>query len=185
MAKYNFELKMKVVNDYLTGRYSLADVSRKYNIPDHKTVLKWVNAYNHLGEAGLYRSRKRTHYPVQFKMNAVELYLNTEMSYADVAARLEMNNPALIAGWVGRYREAGVSGLSIRRGRRPQMSDEQKQPREAQPEDDRIRALEDKVKRLEIENDFLKELRRLREQKSRRQAKRSHDSSTTSGKNTD
>ncbi|MCG7333366.1 hypothetical protein [Salinicoccus roseus] len=52
----------------------------------------------------------------------------------------------MIIGWVGRYREAGVSGLSIQRGRRPQMSDEQKQRRETQPEDDRIRALEDKVK---------------------------------------
>ncbi|MFC4984168.1 hypothetical protein ACFPFV_02265 [Salinicoccus siamensis] len=42
--------------------------------------MKWVNAYNHLGVVGLYESRKRTHYSFQFKMDAIELYLNTGMS---------------------------------------------------------------------------------------------------------
>ena len=57
MAKYSFEFKMQVVNDYLNENGGYRYLAQKYRIPQYSTVQKWVNAYNTLGAEGLKRSR--------------------------------------------------------------------------------------------------------------------------------
>lgn len=56
-----------------------------------------MNAYREYGEEGLLRKRPNKKYSVQFKLNAIELYQTSEMSYREVNSALEMKNPALIA----------------------------------------------------------------------------------------
>jgi len=63
------------------------------------------------------RKHQNQKYSVQFKLNALELYQTSEMSYREVASTLEMNNPALIANWMRNFREAGIEGLSKEKGR--------------------------------------------------------------------
>ena len=79
-------------------------------------VSNWVNVYREYGEEGLLRKHQNQKYSVQFKLNALELYQTSEMSYREVASTLEMNNPALIANWMRNFREAGIEGLSKRKG---------------------------------------------------------------------
>jgi len=43
---YSKELKEHAVNDYLSGKYSQAQVVSKYEISDRKVLLDWVNKYN-------------------------------------------------------------------------------------------------------------------------------------------
>ena len=57
-----------------------------------------------MGKESLKRSRQIKSYSVQFKRDAVELYLTTEVSYQDLAIALDVNNPALLANWVRKYR---------------------------------------------------------------------------------
>ncbi|MDK8223970.1 transposase, partial [Enterococcus faecalis] len=70
---------------------------------DSSQISKWINAYKELGEEGLLRSQKNKNYSVQFKLDAIELYLTTEVSYQEVANLLKMNNPSLIANWLRTY----------------------------------------------------------------------------------
>ena len=170
MAKYSYEFKQKVVQEYLNGKGSYEYIAKQNNMPDNKQVRIWVNAYKELGKEGLMRSRKNKNYSFQFKLSVVELYLTSEVSYQELALSQGINNPSLVARWVNDFRIAGPDALrpkkkgrkktlDIREFKKPSKSDEEK-PVDTSAE--HIKELEDENLKLRIENAYLKELRRLR-----------------------
>ena len=170
MAKYSYEFKQKVVQEYLNGKGSYEYIAKQNNMPDNKQVRIWVNAYKELGKEGLMRSRKNKNYSFQFKLSVVELYLTSEVSYQELALSQGINNPSLVARWVNDFRIAGPDALrpkkkgrkktlDIQEFKKPSKSDEEK-PVDTSAE--HIKELEDENLKLRIENAYLKELRRLR-----------------------
>lgn len=184
MAKYSFELKLKIIHEYLEGKGGYGYLAKKYSVKNEIQVMRWVNSYRKFGEEGLFRKRQNQNYSVQFKMDAIELYQTTELSYREVANHLGMNNPTLIANWMRMFRAEGMSGLSKKKGRPsilPKKKEEKKTKKETPEERDRIKELEKQVRSLQIENAFLKELRKLRKQEAQQRRKnQSHESSTAS-----
>lgn len=180
MAKYNFEFKLKIIKEYLEGKGGTTYLSKKYGMNSNCQVRKWLNAYQEFGEEGLLRKRKNQNYSVQFKIDAIELYQTTELSYREVANHLGINNPTLIVNWMRTFRVEGVDGLSKTKGR-PPILPKKKEEKKAPEEYDRIKVLEKQVRSLQIENAFLKELRKLRKQEAQQGRKnQSHESSTAS-----
>lgn len=169
MAKYSYEFKRKVVQEYLDGKGGYEDIARQNNIPDGKQVSKWVKAYKELGEEGLMRSRKNKNYSFQFKLSVVELYMTSEVSYQELALSQGINNPSLIARWVNDFRIAGPDALRPKKKGRKKTLDNKKLKKpsktvEATPVDtsaEHIKELEDENLKLRIEVAYLKELRRL------------------------
>lgn len=170
MAKYSFEFKKKVVQEYLEGKGSYVYLAKQYNIPDEKQVRIWVNAYNEFGDAGLIRSRKNKNYSFQFKLSVVQLYLTSEVSYQELALSQGINNPSLITRWVNDFRIAGPDTLRAKKKGRKKVLNikESKNIPEIEEEKlvdtsaEHIKQLEDENLKLRIENAYLKELRRLR-----------------------
>ena len=137
MAKYSYEFKQKVVQEYLNGKGSYEYIAKQNNMPDNKQVRIWVNAYKELGKEGLMRSRKNKNYSFQFKLSVVELYLTSEVSYQELALSQGINNPSLVARWVNDFRIAGPDALrpkkkgrkktlDIQEFTKPPKSDEEK-----------------------------------------------------------
>ncbi|NTL44070.1 IS3 family transposase [Enterococcus faecium] len=188
MAKYTFELKLKIVHDYLDGKGGSDYLAKKHSIKVPSQVKRWINAYQVFGEEGLVRKRQKKKYSVQFKLDAIELYLTSELSYREVANTLNMNNPNLIASWMHQFREGGIDGLSKTKGCPPILSkkyepkNKKKSTTKAtSKERERIEELEKRVRSLQIENASLKELRKLRKQEAQqRRMKQSHESSQAS-----
>lgn len=164
MVKYHFELNLKIVKEYLSGVGGCRHLAHKYGISSKSQVSDWVNAYREYGEESLLRKRQNQKYSVQFKLNALEVYQTSEMSYREVASTLEMNTPALIVKWMRNFREAGIEGLSKEKGRPLTLT--RKKENTTTEERDRIKALEKQVRSIQIENAFLKELRKLRKQEA-------------------
>ena len=170
MAKYSYEFKQKVVQEYLNGKGSYEYIAKQNNMPDKKQVRIWVNAYKELGKEGLMRSRKNKNYSFQFKLSVVELYLTSEVSYQELALSQGINNPSLVARWVNDYRIAGPDALRPKKKGRKKTLDirEYKKPSKfggEKPVDtsaEHVKELEDENLKLRIENAYLKELRRLR-----------------------
>lgn len=169
MAKYSYEFKRKVVQEYLEGKGGYEDIARQNNIPDGKQVRVWVKAYSELGEEGLMRSRKNKNYSFQFKLSVVELYMTSEVSYQELALSQGINNPSLITRWVNDFRIAGPDALRPQKKGRKKTLDNKKFKKpsktvEAMPVDtsaEHVKELEDENLKLRIENAYLKELRRL------------------------
>ncbi|WP_441006658.1 transposase [Candidatus Vagococcus giribetii] len=186
MAKYNLEFKIKIVQKYLDGEGGYAYLTKKYGVSSESQLINWVNAYKEFGEEGLFRKRQNQKYSVQFKLDAIELYQTSEMSYREVANTIGINNSPMIAAWVRKFRDDGIEGLSNPKGRPSNMTKKNKVTKKkiskvTPEESERIKALEKQVRSLQIENAFLKELRKLRKQEAQQRRKnQSHESSTAS-----
>lgn len=183
MAKYSYEFKKKVVQEYLDGKGGVTYLSKKYNIASKRDLQKWISAYNEFGSDGLIRKRKNQTYSFEFKLHVVELYLTTEVSYQELALSLGMNNPPLITKWVNDYRIAGPDALKPKqRGRRPKVDKPKEtnldKSKETNTDTEYLKQLEDENLKLRIENAYLKELRRLRLEGTPQNKKR--ESSTAS-----
>lgn len=121
MAKYSFEFKKKVVQEYLDGQGGTLYLSRKYNISHISAiqVQKWIKAYQEFGDAGLRRSRKNKSYSFKFKLHMVELYLRNEVSYQELALSQGINNPMLITRLVNDFRISDPDALRPKKKGRP------------------------------------------------------------------
>lgn len=167
MAKYSFEFKLKLVQEYLDGKGSYAFLTNKYEIPSDNQLKNWVNAYNAFGPEGLMRSRKKQSYSFDFKLHVVKLYLTTEVSYQELALQVGINSPPLLAKWVNDFRITGPDALNPKRkGRRPNMAKSKDnillQDTKESVDSEYLKQLEEENLKLRIENAYLKELRRLR-----------------------
>ncbi len=162
MAKYSYEFKKKVVEEYLDGKGGYKHLAERNGITNKCILQNWVKAYKEFGDTGLKRSRQHKKYTFEFKLNVVELYLTNEVSYQELALSVGMNNPALITKWVNDFRIAGPLALREKsKGRKPIMP----KPKKIENADENakyLKQLEDENLKLKIENAYLKELRRLR-----------------------
>lgn len=160
MAKYSYELKKKIVEEYLSGKTSYSVLEEKYQI-DESQIRKWVNNYKHFGEKGLMRSRKKRAYSVEFKVEAITRYETSECSYQELALKLGLTNPSMIVNWRRKYREEGLEGLQPKKRGRPvtkkdNRNETPKPSKKSEPIDASTReALENRIKELEAENETL------------------------------
>ena len=178
MAKYSYELKKEIVEEYLSGKTSYSVLEDKYQI--NESLIKcWVHNYKHFGDEGLMRSRNKREYSVEFKLEAITRYETSECSYQQLALELGLTNPSMIVNWRRKYLEEGVEGLLPHKRGRPMSNKKdrkqtQKPSNESEPIEASTReALENRIKELEAENEmltiqkmYLEELRSLvREEK--------------------
>lgn len=171
MAKYSYEFKKKIVQEYLNGEGGYEYLAKKHNVPAKRDVEKWIAAFNEFGDEGLFRSRQNKNYSFQFKLHVVELYLSSEVSYQELSLSQGINNPSLLTKWVNDFRIAGPDALrpkkkgrkktlAIKKTKNNSSEDIEKAPLDTSKE--HIQELEDENLKLRIENAYLKELRRLR-----------------------
>lgn len=193
MAKYSFETKLEIVQAYLSGTCGYETLAKLYGISSHSLIEEWVAYYLLYGEEGLHRSRQKKTYSYEFKLSVVESYLTEEISYKDLALKTGVSNPSIITAWVRRYREGGPDALQPKKKGRPskmpqekKSSPNKKQLSESSSSDqaEKLKKLEEENLHLRIENAYLKELRRLR-QEERQKTKSLRESFTVSEKNSD
>ena len=170
MAKYSYEFKLKVVQEYLNGEGGYNYLCKKYNISTKIRLQEWVALYKKFGNDGLTRSRKNNNYSFQFKLHMVELYLSSEVSYQELALSQGIFTPALLAKWVNDFRNAGPDALRPKKKGRKKTLDIKEFKKPSNPIEvksvdtsaEHVKELEDELLKLRIENTYLKELRRLR-----------------------
>jgi transposase-like protein len=160
--KYSPELKLKAVNEYLSGGGSQADICLKYNISQRGSLRDWIKWYNdhedfkqrNSGEAiYMVKGRKTT------KNERIEIVSYCIAHNKDYGKTIEKYGISYqqIYGWVRKYENEGADGLTDCRGKRKDES--------VMNEVEKLRAqlkLKDAENlRLQMENDLLKKLEAL------------------------
>ena len=79
-----YELKKKIIDQYLNGNGGFTALTKQYSVP-YTVVRRWVHAYTNLGEDGLKQSWSNKEYSFEYKMQVVQLYITSEMSYLQIA----------------------------------------------------------------------------------------------------
>ncbi|WP_406243397.1 helix-turn-helix domain-containing protein [Tissierella carlieri] len=161
---YSKEFKLSVVEYYVTGKYSIADLAAKYNI-DYSVVRAWVDKwyngieikdYDPKGDVYTMKSRKTT---FEERLEIVKWVIENDMSYKDAADRYSITY-ALVYKWTKAYIDKGPEALEYqKRGAKPKSEVDESNLTEVEKlklELEREKALR---KRREFELEVLKKKR--------------------------
>ncbi len=183
MKKYNYDLKLKVVQAYINGEGGYDKLAEKYDIAATSRICDWVHRYQVYGEEGLRPSSSINNYSFEFKQHVVKLYLSNKISYQELAIKAGVSSPALINGWVKAYKKGGFDALKPKRNEKMKSNKKRVSKINSNAANAKhIKELEEELLKLRIENAYLKELRRLRlEEEALLKQKR--ESSTASEEN--
>ena len=155
--KYSIELKLEIVQRYLNDNIGLKELAKEYYVWSGD-IQKWRDAYLEHGVAGLCTTHGT--YSGDFKVSVVEYMHNTGASIRKTAAYFNIPSFKTVSDWERLYYEAGKEALyEERRGRASKVGKKQ-----SQKEKSSINTNEDllaEVQRLRMENEYLKKLNAL------------------------
>ena len=161
---YSAELKLQAVRDYLSGKGSLRQICRQYEIKDNRQLRHWISCYNGhkdfnkrsgaRGEIYMTKGRKTTQ---EERAQIVAFCIEHGKDYALTVETYQVSYQQIYS-WVRKYESDGVDGLVDRRGKA--------KPEDKLTETERLRQenrmLQAKLKDKEMEIALLKKLRELR-----------------------
>jgi transposase-like protein len=160
--RYSKDLKLTAVRDYLTGKHSLREIARKYEISNSSALMIWIKKYNSHREIkataeGRSQSMTKGRSTTWEERIQVVLYcIENEKNYKITADTFDVSYQQVYQ-WVTKYENGGEEALKDRRGRN-------KVEVELSPEEQirlEMKRLERENERLRAENLFLKKLEEI------------------------
>jgi len=160
--KYSTEFKLSVVREYFEGRSGgVKALAAKYQIPP-APLRRWIKIYEFGGVEALANSRQT--YSGDFKIGVVEYMHQNSMSITMTAAYFGIKSDMTVARWERLYYEQGKESLyAERRGRSKTMPRKKKPVRDINVNEDLLA----EVQRLRMENEYLKKLNALIQEKEK------------------
>ena len=168
MSKYSNEFKLEVVKYYLEGHHSRAGTARKFGMPSSTPLKEWIKKYQEHGPEGLIKQQKSS-YSGEFKQNVVEYMHDNHLSATQTAIHFRLQTP-IVLKWERIYYEEGPQGLyKERRGMSRNMESKPKKKKlDKQVEEDLIA----ENQHLKMENEYLKKLNALVQERFKRENKK-------------
>ena len=168
MSKYSSELKLKIVKYCIEEHHSSYDAAKKFNLPNPTPIKRWIKRYEMYGIEGLVY--KNTKYDGNFKISVVEYMHKNHLSLNETCIRFRINCVSNLSKWERIYYEEGPQALyEDKRGRpRKMKSKSEKKKLSKELEEDLIA----ENQRLRMENEYLKKLNALVQERIKRENKK-------------
>ena len=170
MPRLTKEDKIKIINLYKAG-FGTRVISKRMKI-QHERTREILRQYDLFGDLALNVSSKNRKHTIEYKIELINR-VNSGESIASVAIE-NMISSGQLCNWVKKYKELGYNGLSKPKGRPKIMKQEPTKTKQiTEDEKDKlIRELKERNEQLEMENDLLKKLRALVQQRKQQQNKK-------------
>ncbi|WP_110114978.1 IS3 family transposase [Bacillus sp. CGMCC 1.16541] len=158
--KYSKELKLAAIRDCLSGKYSIREVARLYEISDASVLRGWIRKYNSHSElkdtsqgrtSAMTKGRKTTW---EERIQIVLDCLGNGKDYQEAASTYNVSYQQVYQ-WVKKYEDGGDEALKDKRGNK-------KEEAKLTPEEKmklQMKKLERENERLRAENLFFKKVR--------------------------
>ncbi len=168
MRRYSNEFKLKVINYYNEG-HGFGTTANHFGISAKSTVLHWVRKYEEKGIEGLFKN-KNSSYSGNFKQNVIEFMHNNHLSATETATYFNLGGHSVVLRWERIYYEKGPQALyEEKRGRSKNMNSK---PKKRKINKDIEEDLIEEVQRLRMENEYLKKLNALVQERIKRENKK-------------
>ena len=159
---YSDSKKQEAVQEYLSGKCSLREITAKYGLRSNSTLRAWIKVYNRgkdfgrkmTGGSRMKSTRQTTQ---EERIEIAKACLESGNNYGEIALNYNVSYQQA-RSWTLKYKELGPAGLEDRRGKRlveqaPRTAEEEMRIRIAQ--------LEHENYMLRVERDLLKKVREL------------------------
>lgn len=161
MKKYSKELKQKVIREYKETSISLSKLARKYEIKSPKSIRERIRKYEIYGLSGI-ETPKNLKYPSDLKQNVIKCALTEDLNFRELADKFEIRNPKTVSEWVRKFQEEkNFPKINLTIDFKEEYLEMKKNNKKKDYSEKEIQEILQENLYLRIENDYLKELRRL------------------------
>lgn len=184
--KLSLEDKLEIVRLYEEQGFSLNEIAKKYNVMN-SSIKTIIYRYKYHGVSTLKHPACRRKYSADFKLMIIERVYKGR-SKTSLAAEYNLPSSGTIVAWMHKYEELGYNGLVSKRTGRPQKNmnpkkEEKIKADNSSPLTDSERAEFEELKRQysilkkekelsDMENEFLKKLDALVQERLKRERKK-------------
>lgn len=171
MTKYTSDLKLNIIQGYNPKVISQKEYVKQIGIT-RAQFQYWLKLYELHGEEGLKNSY--TNCSVSFKLDVLNYMVQSGATLMDTAALFKISSYTMVYDWQRKMEVGGIEALEPKQKGRPSVKKKPiKQPKQA-PAKGSVEALEARIKQLEMENEYLKKLNALVQNKEKSPKKTKH-----------
>jgi len=170
MGKYTEQFKLTAITAYLEGNRGFRKVAQHFGI-DFSLLRRWVAGYQ--VDASLSPRSHRRRYTEEFKRQVLKYMLEHRLSLRQTAAHFGLGQSSQIGIWLRQhYSGSPVATLAKQRKSAVPKKIKPIKPTDTNDTEKSREQLLSELEYLRMENDVLKELKALREEKERTRTKK-------------
>jgi transposase len=168
MAKLTREQKIEIYNRKMNGE-THSNLSEIYGI--NRSVIKYLVRLIDLHGSIILRNDSNRYYSPDFKLVSINRVLVNHESVNSVALDIGLSSAGMLRNWIRKYKENGYNVIEKKQGRpsmtKPKISKNQKLTSEEE-----IKELKKRLQYVEAENEYLKKLKVIVDQRVEREKKK-------------
>lgn len=171
-TKYSEELKLEIIHYVMEG-HSMNEAAKKFAV-EKQNIQKWRDAYEQQGVKGILIRQNHHHkYTGDFKIHVIEYKHQNQLSARQTAAHFNIATWQSVINWERKYNQEGPDSLLIEnRGKASYRTGTMKGKKPSFSQEKKWESLEEENRRLRMENEYLKKLNALVQEKEKSQKKK-------------
>ena len=138
---------------------TISSLAKDFNI--HESNIKYLIALIKKHGYNVLREDKNKVYSKDFKLQTINRILINHESINSVAIDIGLTSSGILDNWLSKFKENGYNVVEKKKGRKPKSMAKPKNNDKELSEKDKIKKLEDEIIYLKAENEYLKKLRAL------------------------
>lgn len=169
MAKLTRDQKIEIYKKRKEG-YSYNTLSKIYQVRasnlKHLIRLIEYHGFDVLNEG------KNRVYSDKLKQTIINEVIVSKQSISSTSIKYELSSVGMLVNWLKSYKENGYTLVNNKKGRPKSMNKKPKQADKPLNQEEHIKQLEEEILYLRAQNDYLKKLRAVVEQREKRHLKK-------------
>ena len=118
------------------------------------------------------RKDKNRTYSKEFKLQIINRILIGHESINSVALDIGLGSSSILRNWLSKFKENGYNVIEKKKGRKPKSMTKPKKNNKTFSEKEKLKQLEDEILYLKAENEYLKKLRALVQERELKEKKK-------------
>ncbi|WP_339003154.1 IS3 family transposase [Fusobacterium polymorphum] len=169
MSKLTRENKIEIYEKRKKGE-TISSLVKAFNICESniKYLITLIEKYGN----NILRKDKNRVYSKEFKLQAINRILINHESINSVALDIGLVSAGILHNWLSKFKENGYNVIEKKKGRKPKSMTKPKKNNKVLSEKDKIKLLEDEIIYLKAENEYLKKLRALVQERELKEKKK-------------
>ncbi|QYR65129.1 IS3 family transposase [Fusobacterium animalis] len=169
MSKLTREEKIEIFERRKMGE-TISSLAKAFNIRESniKYLIALIKKYGY----NILREDKNRVYSKDFKLQAINRILINHESINSVAIDIGLASNGILHNWLSKFKENGYNVVEKKKGRKPKSTTKPKKNDKELSEKEKIKKLEDEIIYLKAENEYLKKLRALVQERELKEKKK-------------
>ena len=168
MSKLTREDKIEIYERRKNGE-TISSLAKSFNI--HESKIKYLIVLIKKHGYDILRNGKNRYYSKEFKLQTINRVLVNFESVRQVAIDIGLASDEILHNWLSKFKENGYNVVVKKKGRKPKSMTKPKKNDKELSEKEKIKKLEEENLYLKAENEYLKKLRALVQERELKEKK--------------